>query len=204
MDKDTGQNISIYAVKNKSDGKSYIGQTKHDLQWRFARHACRSNNCKALREAILNKGKDNFEVVLLETVASIEEADEKERFWIKEFNADDARFGYNSTTGGHTWEFSEKVRKEMSENRQGKNNSFYNKHHSDEQREKWSKERKGLYEGGKHPQAKRVKCVETGKVYDCIKDASADTGANKTHLAEVCRGVYGRKTAKGLHWVYEQ
>ncbi len=201
---DAVQKYAIYAIRNKNDGKIYIGQTQTDIKVRFWRHSCSSSNCKSLRKAIQKDGKDNFEVAILDYALSIEEADRKEVFWIKKLETNDANYGYNLTTGGHSWKFTESVRKEMSENRQGENNSFYHKHHSDEQREKWSKERKGLYEGAKHPKAKRVRCIETGKVYECIKDAELDTGANRHHITQVCKGQYGRKTVKGLHWIYEQ
>ena len=194
---------SIYAIRNKSNGKLYIGQTKN-VKKRFLMHTQKTSNCKLLRDAIQKEGKENFEIILLDEALSINEADRKEKMWIEKYHSNDFNYGYNSTTGGHSWKFSENVRNEMSNSRQGKNNSFYNKHHSDEQKRKWSTERKGLYEGVKHPRVKRVRCIETGKVYECIKFAEMDTGANRHHISQVCKGEYGRKTVKGLHWIYEQ
>lgn len=51
--------------------------------------------------------------------------------------------------------------------------------------------------GGNHARAKKVLCVETGQVFDCIKDANL-----------WCKGDVGacvkgrRKTAGGYHWEY--
>lgn len=47
---------------------------------------------------------------------------------------------------------------------------------------------------------KRVKCVETGVIYDNIFQASVETGANYSNIVQVCRGK--RKTTGGFHWEY--
>ena len=46
--------------------------------------------------------------------------------------------------------------------------------------------------GLKHKYGKRVRCIETGVIYDKIKDAG------NYHIAEVCNGKH--KTANGYHW----
>lgn len=46
---------------------------------------------------------------------------------------------------------------------------------------------------------KRVKCVDTGTVYDSIAQASRDTGVNKSNIGEVIKG--NRATAGGLFWM---
>ena len=48
---------------------------------------------------------------------------------------------------------------------------------------------------------KQVLCVETGVVYPSIKEAARKTGANKTKISEVCRGIR-RKTTHGYHWEF--
>lgn len=45
---------------------------------------------------------------------------------------------------------------------------------------------------------KRVKCLETGLIYDSIRDASRKTGTDRSSLARALSGRY--KTANNLHW----
>ena len=47
---------------------------------------------------------------------------------------------------------------------------------------------------------KRVRCVETGKIYETITQASVETGINVGNIAKVCHGE--RKTAGGFHWEF--
>ena len=56
--------------------------------------------------------------------------------------------------------------------------------------------------GEKHPKAKHVLCVETGKRYGCISDCAKDMGFHpyKHHIYAVCNGK--RKTYKGYHFKY--
>ncbi len=50
--------------------------------------------------------------------------------------------------------------------------------------------------GGEHPCAKKVRCVETGEVFECIRHADRKYGGSGV------KGVFGKKqkTAYGLHW----
>ena len=43
-------------------------------------------------------------------------------------------------------------------------------------------------------------CIETGKTYNTINEASVDTGANKITIGKCCKGF--AKTSGGLHWKY--
>lgn len=51
-----------------------------------------------------------------------------------------------------------------------------------------------------NPLKRSVLCVETGRVYDSIKEAAKDTGANRAKISEVCSGK--RRTIGGYHWEY--
>lgn len=48
---------------------------------------------------------------------------------------------------------------------------------------------------------RKVRCIETGIVYDSILQASADTGIVKSNIIHVCQGKY--KQIKGFHFKYE-
>ena len=47
---------------------------------------------------------------------------------------------------------------------------------------------------------KKVRCIETGKIYDSIVKASKDTGISTTSISGCCRGE--REAVKGYHWEY--
>lgn len=47
---------------------------------------------------------------------------------------------------------------------------------------------------------KKVKCLETGKIYDNMSDAAMEIGCSHDLISAVCRGVC--KTAKGFHFEY--
>lgn len=50
--------------------------------------------------------------------------------------------------------------------------------------------------GGEHPCAKKVRCVETGEIFECIRHADQKYGGCGV------KGIFGgkQKTAYGLHW----
>ena len=50
--------------------------------------------------------------------------------------------------------------------------------------------------GGKHPCAQRVRCVETGEIFECIRFADRKYGGSGV------KGIFGKKqkTAYGYHW----
>ena len=46
----------------------------------------------------------------------------------------------------------------------------------------------------------KVKCIETGIIYDSMRDAERQTGCPHTHISECARGIITH--CKGLHWEY--
>ena len=47
---------------------------------------------------------------------------------------------------------------------------------------------------------KRVRCVETGHIYDTVRQASVETGLDIGNIVRVCQGE--RKTCGRFHWEY--
>ena len=78
--------------------------------------------------------------------------------------------------------------------------SSLGKHHSEETKQKIRDFHKGRWVGGKSPRAKKVICVETGKVFDSLIEASDFIGRKVSSLHSA---VSGRsKTCGGYHWKY--
>lgn len=123
--------------------------------------------------------------------------------------------GYNQCYGGistNGYKYTQEAKLQMSISRKGRHsgekNPFYGKRHSIEQRQKWSKERKGrkLTEEWKQnislSSGRKVKVinVDTGEIFNSIKEASDKYRINSTHISRVCKGK--RRTTGGYHWEY--
>lgn len=48
--------------------------------------------------------------------------------------------------------------------------------------------------------SKKIKCVETGKIYSSLKEAKEETGLYSSSISMACKGH--QKTAGGYHWQY--
>lgn len=86
----------IYKITNKVNGKSYIGQTRYTLEFRWRQHINKKDNTY-FHNAIRKYGKDNFSIELLEE-CDISKLNEREIFYIAKFNT--FKEGYNLTIGG--------------------------------------------------------------------------------------------------------
>lgn len=193
----------IYGIINAVNSKIYIGQTRQGYEKRFAQHLCPSDGSPALKNAIKKYGKENFVCNLLDLAYSQKEANEKEKMWIKCTGSYKANNGYNLSMGGCIGEFNKETILKMSKSKKGENNSFYNRHHTKEAKEKMSAWKKEHYKLGSHPRAKIIICTETGKKYSCASEAALETGINKSHIISVANKRYGRKTAGGYHWEWD-
>lgn len=87
--------IGIYKITKKENGKSYIGQS-NDIERRFKEHTFK--NKIPIDKAIQKYGKESFQFEILEE-CSLDELDEKERYWINYYNTYKG-FGYNCSEGG--------------------------------------------------------------------------------------------------------
>ncbi len=86
----------IYKITNKVNGKSYIGQTRYTVEFRWKQHQFKKDNCH-FHNAIKKYGVDNFTVEILEE-CEFKDLDSREMFYIAKY--DTFNNGYNSTIGG--------------------------------------------------------------------------------------------------------
>jgi group I intron endonuclease len=91
----------IHKIRNKINGKIYVGQTKeYPSCKRFLQHCTtKSKRRSAIVPAIRKYGAENFEFKVIDTACSREWLDKKERQWIAALNCR-APKGYNLSAGG--------------------------------------------------------------------------------------------------------
>lgn len=122
--------------------------------------------------------------------------------WIKLLKTYIKENGYNLSMGGDIGNFNKETLKKMSDLKKGKLNSFYGKKHTQEAKYKMSKWKKENYQLSNHPKAKKIKCIELNKIYNCVKEAELEMNINSKHIGQVANKKYGRKTAGGYHWIW--
>lgn len=125
----------IYKTTNTINNKSYIGKHKAET---FDKSYYGSG--KILEQAIKKDGVNNFIVEVLEWCETLEELNEKEKLYIKIFDAQKSDKFYNIARGGDggcVWGDKENHPNFGNGHRlAGKRNPFYGKHHSEETKRK--------------------------------------------------------------------
>ena len=106
----------IYKVTNTTNGKVYIGKTEMTLSHRWQRHLqlARNKINRYFYDAINHYGADRFTIEAIERCSTIDQLNEREKFWIKHHQSTDKLFGYNMQEGGtggrHSREIIERIR----------------------------------------------------------------------------------------------
>lgn len=140
-------------------------------------------------------------------------------------NGGDGTSGYKHTKeakekigkASHERPRSKETREKMSKSNVGKK---HNVNLTEEQRKAQSERSKKLWQNPEHrehmrivrsgerncnykkpsPNRLKVKCINTGEVFDCIAFAAEKYKVNQSHISECCKGK--RKTCAGLMWEY--
>lgn len=86
----------IYKITNKVNGKSYIGQTRYTIEFRWRQHQHKKDK-SYFHNAIHKYGVENFIVETIEE-CNVEDLNSKEIFYIAKYNT--FNDGYNLTIGG--------------------------------------------------------------------------------------------------------
>ena len=132
----------IYLTTNLINGKQYIGQHKGKSTDKY--YGSGTNIVKAIQKY----GKENFKKEILCYCSTREEADEKEKFYIAEFNAVENKNFYNNQeggTGGDGWRSTQR----------------WMEKHPDEAKIVWENNAKRLKEWTKnHPEEYQEKCIK--------------------------------------------
>ncbi len=200
----------IYKIKNKINGKIYIGQTTQRISQRWLRHCSKSNaSGMCISRAIQKYGKENFIVEEIDGANSLSELNYLETHYICKFNSL-VPSGYNLSSGGGNKRThpdtkkklsealigikrSEETKKLMSISKLGSKNYLFGTKHSQDRKDKISSKSRLQ----KHP----ILCLENGKTYINVGRAAEDLNI-KRHIID--NYLYGRtKTALGYTFVRE-
>ncbi len=146
----------VYQALNTATGKIYIGKTAVSLAQRKGDHkakAYKHGRNSSFHEAMRKYGFDNFQWEIIDKAKTLDELNEKERYWIARLKTSEKEYGYNQTTGGDICEFNEEVKikiglagkgrkvseaecKRRSIAMRGERNPFYGKKHDEKTRKR--------------------------------------------------------------------
>lgn len=96
----------IYKIVNDVNGKVYIGQTVNiEKRWYKHCYLASSGLDRHLYNAMRKYGIDSFHIEVIEE-CSEDKLNERERYWIHQYNSTNKNHGYNKSfggEGGNTW-----------------------------------------------------------------------------------------------------
>lgn len=182
----------IYKYTNTVNGKVYIGQTKNSLAERAQTNGRNYRECRRFYAAIKKYSWNAFISEVLETVETVEEANEREQYYIKLYNSMDERFGYNLLHGGDNKEMLPETKELISikakERYADKTaNPMYGKKHSAETIEKQSQKKRGELNpmfGTKWTERQRQNSGTRGKKLNLSDEQRANLVSWGKHLGE--------------------
>jgi len=185
---------TIYSALCKVNNKRYIGQTVRNVSERWKEHIADSRNCPKtlLHKAIAKYGPSMFVVRIIEEDISINNLDEREKYWISEF--DTFNNGYNLTDGGQGI-----GQRDLSEESRDKiRQTHFGNLKSTECIEKVRQAHKSSDNYPKNPEGGRLHAkqkvrgthIQTGEIieFDSIKEAADAIGIKYPNICACFRG----------------
>lgn len=200
----------VYQHTNKTNGKIYIGITCQKPEIRWGSRGQKYQECPYFWNAIQKYGWDNFDHEILFSGQSHEEACDMEVKLIKEKKSNDPDYGYNQSRGGDGFdsELSRKLWQDpdykafASERmREAWKDPEKRKRRSDTAKQRWANDSFKKSTMQKVIEACRapVMCVETGEVFETMKEAADAHGVDKANICRSCKTHY---RCGGYHWKY--
>jgi group I intron endonuclease len=206
----------IYKITNTINDMVYVGQTREaTIEKRFTNHTKKSSNCRYLKSAINEYGKDKFKISII-CICFDEDLDTYEKEYISKFNSL-IPSGYNLKYGGqcqsrHSEETKKKISESMhkfyKENSQ-RNRPQQNKKHSAETKIKISNALKGRLINTDNrnkfkPKYKVIQKDLSGNIisrFDTVSDACTSLNVTKNQISRVCNN--NNQTLHGYKLEYE-
>ena len=201
---------TLYVAENKLNGKRYVGITGRSILRRWTEHMSHakfSHNKGIFYKAIRKYGPKGFNVYEADFADSLEDAKKLEIKVISELQPE-----YNSTYGGDGrlgGIMSEETKQKLKKIHAG-NTYRLGKSHTQETREKLKEAAYKHFDKWKEHAikgpatlAKKVICLDDGKIYASASEAARFYNVTKSALIELCLGKRNRKTVGGKQFCYE-
>lgn len=217
----------IYKATNKTNNKSYIGQTVNYTERKWQHERCyEKENCK-FHDAIKKYGTDQFDWKVLETCNTREQALKLEKYYISLYNT--YQNGYNENKGGvgghnsipivcltYDGEFVKRYDSISDASKEGfdptnisrscKNPKYSSGNHIFMYEEEYESKGPRYYKKTEVSNMRSiVQCSMQGEFiqkFKSVQEASVITGANRTTISGVLTNKY--KSANGFIFVYEE
>lgn len=203
------QIIGIYKITSPS-GKIYIGQSRHCLyRWKYHYSKLHCKRQRHLYNSLLKYGFDNHVFEILERCA-LEELDNLEIKYIKQYDSTNKTVGMNLRVGGNSATFSDETKELMRQNALG-NTNMLGKTHSKKTRELMSRNRMGIKpsketknrmskarKGFKHSQKTRNKLSKANKFTRKIKNMKTNIIHTSITQAAVNENISQSTIYRGL------
>jgi group I intron endonuclease len=207
----------IYTITNKTDNKTYVGQTVQDVELRWKDHLKRGSNCRYLKSAINKYGVDNF-VFKLVCITFDDKLDDMEIQYIEKYKSLVPN-GYNLRRGGNSGRHHTETKQKISETLKMRyQNGLVPPRnqlgipHSEITKKKISESLKGQKLSqesiNKRTISRRINRtiqfdIEGNRLneFNSCKEAAEYIGITLSKISACCGGKI--KTAKGFVWKYE-
>lgn len=200
----------IYYIKNKKNGKIYIGQTVRPNE-RFKKHKWELERNMHPNEYLQNAwnkyGENAFEYGVLGTYKN-EKLNGREIYWIKRFDALNPEKGYNLQSGGNSnFKPSKKTRKKISNAKKGEKHHMWGKKHKPSTIKKISDAgRKRKQTEYTKQKLSKLRSGENNPFYNKHHSQEDRIRMSKIHSSTGYYRVYKQKkddVNQGFIWVYQ-
>lgn len=201
------QELREYTVYKHTtpNNKVYIGITRMALKRRWQNGLGYRHN-QHFDRAIKKYGWENIKHEVLYEKLTKHEASDKERELIAKYDTTNIEKGYNLDFGGcYCDRLTPELREKVSKAHKGKGRVKPKK-----EIERLVAHIKELWKDPEYREKAikrmvdktsiKVRCVETGKIYNKIADAAKDTGANRSYISLCCREK--NRVSGGFHWEF--
>lgn len=170
----------IYIHINTINQKVYIGQTCQKPESRWGINGNKYQRNSYFWSAIQKYGWENFEHKILEENLTLEQANEREIYWISFYDSTNREKGYNSQSGGNNYIMSDEHKQKISETLTGREFSEEHRQNISEAAKKIPKEKRSMY--GKHHTEEAKEKMRQAKLGKNL------TEEHKQHISDAIKG----------------
>lgn len=187
----------VYQHVNKQNGKRYIGITSQKTPQRRWKNGFGYGGQPHFYNAIVKYGWDGFTHEVIAEGLNQEQAEALEKELISKYDTTNKEKGYNYLPGGDVtkgrWHHTEEAKKKISE--ASRTGGFKGHKHTQESKEKMRQAQRGNTSA-----RKKVKCLETGEIFDSLLLAAQSRGLRGAN--SITQAIKKGGTAGKVHWEY--